>query len=185
MSNPEQEKYLQLEAIKEKVNHIKDRFGKPVDESIKEAVVFLNALGVQLNGSCEGHFQSEGQGPQGEKIVKTLGPSLDIFPEKSILTDANYLDPVIIEEYSQMSRANAEKAKKLLAEFYHDDQPGTDEKSLLVFQLGGIYGNGTIKGADEDNLSEKDPVAQKKYIEGTQREMARFTEFLKKKYFGK
>lgn len=39
------------------VNEYRDGLGKRVDEGIKPAVVALNALGFETNGSCEGHLE--------------------------------------------------------------------------------------------------------------------------------
>ena len=58
-----EEKIELLNNIREKVNQIVDALGKPIDEGIKETVVFLTALGIPTEGSCEGHIDHGYNGP--------------------------------------------------------------------------------------------------------------------------
>lgn len=45
-----------LEAIRGKVEQMRDRLGKPVDKKVKKLVVGLNYCGIPTVASCEGHL---------------------------------------------------------------------------------------------------------------------------------
>ncbi|OHA41235.1 MAG: hypothetical protein A3H73_01925 [Candidatus Taylorbacteria bacterium RIFCSPLOWO2_02_FULL_50_120] len=52
-----QEKNLKLNGIKQEVENIGDRLGRPIDEGIKEAVVMFKANELSTSDSCEGHIE--------------------------------------------------------------------------------------------------------------------------------
>lgn len=49
------DKKKRIQQITKHVDEITDRLGMPVDEGIKQTVIYLQALGFPTNGSCEGH----------------------------------------------------------------------------------------------------------------------------------
>ena len=68
MDSPEfikidREKNDLLNKIREEVDKIVDALGKHIDEGIKETVVFLIALEIPTEGSCEGHIDYGYNGP--------------------------------------------------------------------------------------------------------------------------
>ena len=52
-----QEKNLKLEGIRQEVENIGDRLGKPIDEGIKESVVMFKANDLPTSDFCEGHIE--------------------------------------------------------------------------------------------------------------------------------
>ncbi|MBI4127880.1 MAG: hypothetical protein HY459_02290 [Parcubacteria group bacterium] len=52
-----QEKNLKLEQLKQEVESIVDRTGRPIDEGIRETVVMFKAHGLPTSDSCEGHVE--------------------------------------------------------------------------------------------------------------------------------
>ena len=50
------DKKRQIIAIKQEIDNTCDRLGFPIDEPIKNTVVFLNALKITTNQSCGGHI---------------------------------------------------------------------------------------------------------------------------------
>ncbi|MDP2812465.1 MAG: hypothetical protein Q8O32_02110 [bacterium] len=49
-----------LDRIRQEVEQITDGLDEPVDEGIKDAVVYTKAFGLETEGSCEGHVERDG-----------------------------------------------------------------------------------------------------------------------------
>lgn len=55
------EKQEILDKIEIEVDQIADRLGKPIDVGIRDTVIYAKALGLETDGSCEGHPKIEGE----------------------------------------------------------------------------------------------------------------------------
>ena len=191
MNNPEQEKSLELEALRFEVDNIRDAKGKPVDEGIKETVVFLKALGITLEGSCEGHFEQPASGydPQGalREWSLTQGPFLEVRNgPKFSRTEVERIkaDPAELEKYRKICEENNQRTRQLLTDFYA--QPGAPEKTICQLEPSkSSIESFKIEARGQRQLKEMPRDEQEEFVQNAQAEMKRFTEFLENKYLGR
>lgn len=155
--------------IKREIDQIEDCLGKPIDEGIKETVVMFKAFELKTSGSCEGHFEEE----------RIQAPYVEIYPtepEEENWTENEELRNKVEQEAKEMRL----KLLNLLKEFYEKERASFDE--MLGFREIGygfrIQSNGAeiLEVLDEEERQENRLSAYKK-------EMEKFTEFLKEKYF--
>ncbi|MBI5045847.1 MAG: hypothetical protein HZC14_02515 [Candidatus Niyogibacteria bacterium] len=162
-TSPVQEKNLKLEEIRQEVESIGDRLGKPIDGGIKEVVVMLEANELPTSGSCEGHVERGlpvpyvevsapnqpeerfiGQDEAFEKVAKKYGITVD--EAKTSKIDEAYWEAMKecsqneeTEEYKKWNEENKKllvKNHDLLEEFYKERQVEPDVKLQIEEGVG-------------------------------------------------
>lgn len=218
------EKEKQWEALREKVEGIRDGLDMPVDEGIKESVIALLAHEFPTSQSCEGHLDRGGRAPwvqikaRGEPGQRFVGQHeiMKEVAEKYGLQFEDIKDGISEErphyakqkkawheahtiyskntetpEYITWRKKNdilRERAEDLLKEFY-EVRKVPDDVKLTIEE--GAEGTFRIHNGGDDYLlyREKLTKEQKKQIPLNlpkyQQEMRDFTEFLKRKFFGR
>jgi hypothetical protein len=191
----QKEKELTLKTIREKVDGLytihnagrEDKHEKAfVDEGIKDAVVYLMALGFRTYDSCYGH--PELTPPVLEKIsffratpvVKIDTPLFaDYQDETSNMTDAEF-DEMRREALEIESRSNA-----LLTEFYKD-RPVAHEECRIINER--WHDDNCFRNKGEDTITEEQvkvgrgvihPLVAESRVEWND-----FTKFLEQYYMG-
>lgn len=167
-------KEVQIEAIRHEVGQIEDKLGMPIDEGIKDTVVYLKALDFPTSQSCEGHLQDD------EGDEQPRAPFVEIYPKEP--SEENWVDiPELRDKVTAESAALKEKATKLLDEFYGEN-PDIDAKAkLTLWQI--AYGfRFEPEGAEQ--LASLTGAEAKSTLSAQQAEMNKFTEFLKEKAGG-
>jgi len=168
-----QEKNLKLEGIRQEVENIGDRLGKPIDEGIKETVVMFKANELPTSDSCEGHIERGlpvpyvevsapnepeerfiGQNEAFEKVAKKY--NITVEEAKTSKIDEAYWEAMKecsqneeTEEYKKWNEENKKllaKGRNLLDEFYKDRQVEPNVK--LEIEEG--VGNFRIHNGGED-----------------------------------
>lgn len=170
------DKELQLQKIRAEVDEVVDGLGQPIDEGIKETVVYLNALGVETSASCEGHLKKL----DGQNGIPA--PWVEIYPESLAFKNEQDADnPEIVARMDKESQALKLQLQKILSEFYEEDN-STPEKSRIVLWPIGYGYRFQSEGVDPVNDNAENGSEEK--LMAYRAEMKRFTEFLEKKYFG-
>lgn len=158
-----QEENLKLQEIRQEVENIGDRLGKPIDEGIKESVVMFKANELPTSDSCEGHIERGlpvpyvevsasnepeerfvGQNEAFEKVAKKY----NITPEeaKTSKIDQAYWEAMKecsqneeTEEYKKWNKENEKllaNGHNLLEEFYKERKVEPDEKLQIEEGVG-------------------------------------------------
>ncbi len=167
------EKDLKLEEIRQEVENIGDRLGKPIDEGIKETVVMFKANELPTSDSCEGHIERGlpvpyvevsapnepeerfvGQNEAFEKVAKKY--NLTIEEVKTSKIDEAYWEAMKecsqnkeTEEYKKWNEENEKllvKGRGFLEEFYKDRKVEPNVK----LQIEEGVGNFRIHNGGED-----------------------------------
>jgi hypothetical protein len=199
----ESEKVKRWEEMVEKISHLTDVLGQPMDKNIIEAVVGLNLLEIPTSLSCGGHTETDGinfpyimgsapDRPEfryvGQKEIKdrlmekyNLSKWGDIFDNNT--AEKEYYDLIKdleeTEEYKEWYLKNepiAQKISDIISEF-------KEQKGDTSVHLVGIYPGYRIE-AHEEEL--EDSTDREKVIGGVkvaQEEFRFFTEFLRNKFF--
>jgi len=167
-NNIEIEKQQRLIEIREKVETIKDKQGKGVEEGIKESVTALLANDFPTSQSCEGHIGEKGAS---YPWVEIYTPEPEGWRENK-------------EKQREWTIENLKQQKRMtdiLAEFYKDSETPLDAR--LNFSYIGTFGGFRIQSIGSENMSSLPPEEQKQKNEAYRKEMAVFTAFLKKRFF--
>lgn len=231
-----EQKEQEITQIRGKVENFTDGVGGGMDEGIKETVVFLQALKLPTEQSCEGHaIRGHIQrpwvrfAPPNEPKFRFIGDrefidevrekykgdkriepwmmcygGIDQLPKSirqsrdrridGLYAKAQSVEEIETREWVEWERGLLELKSRLdllLAELYSDDIVDEDIKIKTDIIVGSVK----ISSGREILMT---PAEERKYLadhpfrEGEaeallkkcQAEMARFTEFLKKKYFG-
>lgn len=163
-----------LNAIKDEVDIVGDRLGYPIDEGIKETVVFLKALGISTTGSCEGHTDSglpwpwvgiaaanepeerwENQNSIFEKIAQKYNirgedvknPNMDTMDawQEAMIAASKNPETADYKNWGEKNKALHNKTVDLLREFY--EKENRDSKTKI--SVGDFHGgNFRISSAD-------------------------------------
>jgi hypothetical protein len=178
--SPESSLHLQKEEewnrVALEVESIVDRLGKTIDTGIKETVIALKALGLETQGSCEGHLDHG-----------TKAPWVDIgsVPEDSArraLTNAERSETVpqrsTIEAREKIF-AERTQILRLLDEYYGTHNPTSTSRLIPLFRLGETriisQGYGIQEGLDEKE--------QAMMLSAYREEINRFTVWMRDEYF--
>ena len=168
-------KELKIAEIQKQVEVIEDRLGKPIDGGIKESIIYLNAHELRTIQSCEGHPDEFIETREGISTPWVdIGPN---FPEnKKWYEDESLRSKLAIED-----RKLRVKMQKPLTEFYKDRKVDYD----VMLSGPSDPGWGFRLQSSGSVVLEAEPSAEKiqEKAKQYQKEMADFTEFLKKKYF--
>jgi len=167
-NNIETEKQQRLIEISEKVEKTTDKIGKGVEDGIKEAVVALLANEFPTSQSCEGHFSEEG----------ASSPWIEIYaPEPEGWKEDK-------EKQKEWTIENLKQQKRMIdlfAEFYHDREAPFDAR--LNFRNIGAFGGFRIQSMGSETIPLLSPEEQKQKLITYRKEMAEFTDFLKRRFF--
>jgi|SRR3989344_6691213 len=202
-----------LEELRAGIEKITDTVGKPIDEGIKDTVAVFNAVGLPTYQSCEGHQNTkegrpypwiaiaDGSEPEEryvgereafEKAAQENNVSLDNLVKRFKPNDLwnKVMDEIMprgeTSEYREWQERNQilyEYAGKLLDGFYKERTVADDIHLVRVVGAGNEFEVHSEQTVDFDELSEveKQDILTKLPIR--QKEMTRFTEFLKNHYF--
>lgn len=96
-----------IEEIRQELHQVTDGLGTPIDQGIFEAVVALNAAGLQTSQSCQGHPQEQGH-PY---------PWVEVLPDEPEGSDW-WNDPTKVSDMEIRRATCYAKAMGLLSEFY-------------------------------------------------------------------
>jgi len=148
-TSEDQDKNLKLEEIRQEVENIGDRIGRPIDEGIRETVAMFKANELPTSDSCEGHVErglpvpyvevSAPNEPQERfvgqnEVFEKVAKKYNITPEeaKTSKIDEAYWEAMKecsqneeTEEYKKWNEENEKllaKGQGLLEEFYKERQ---------------------------------------------------------------
>jgi hypothetical protein len=155
-----------LASLKKELESIKDNLGKPIDEGIKETVLYLRAFGLPTDQSCEGHLNRG-----------LPAPWVEIYPEEPAVKNWQENEEFrnkVLEEKKKLKN----KAIKLLEEFYKDRKVENGIK-LGLRDIG--YGF-RIQSNWLTQFEKNKGKVNKNWLTALKKEMADFTNFLKEKY---
>lgn len=160
-----------LEHIRADLETVTDKIGKPIDEGIKETVLYFNALDFPTSSSCEGHT-GEHPEEEGEKspYVWVETPEPEGWEENEKIKE-------------QWRRENLKKQAQmitLLGKFYENRKANNDAR-LRVAGTG--VGGFRVENQGSDIMEIFDEETQQKKRLEYRDEMFAFTQFLKEKYF--
>lgn len=174
-----QKKLTELEEIKKWADNVRDRLGMPIDEGIKDTVIFLNAFEINTVASCEGHLDRG-----------TGAPYIDI-ESKEVSELEKQLEQVkrnkrerekIIREIERKNLEERQKIMDLLDEFYKNRIVPYDRR-LVIQSMERYVSRLQSQGANLQGIRTED-IKKEKLLE-YQKEMEDFTKFLRDKYFSK
>lgn len=202
--DPHLEKIARWKRMHERVEQVKDKLGKGVDEGIKETVVAFLANEFPVCQSCEGHLEER------SGKMRKIAPYIDVetdepkerfvgeseirknIAKQSDDVDKAYWDYISenhIQETLEYQKARIENealkknAEELISEFY--SQYSQKEPPMLRINSIGPSGRFRIEGAQgfvrEVPLKEVDTYSHS--LSREQADMAALTNFLKKKFF--
>lgn len=211
MSHQREEKGNTLRHIRKEIDETGDALGKPIDEGIKETVVFLNALGIPTASSCEGHTDWGAPWPHigveapnepkerwenqnsifqetAEKYsisfedVKRAN-SLDAW-EEAINKSAKNPETAAFKEWRKENKKLFERVKQFLKEFYQGRQDIDSDNKLTLSELGGAEFSITFPDTSlvYEMIQQKREELNEK-LHQRRAEMAAFTKFLENKYW--
>jgi len=152
----------------EKVNHITDRVGMPIDAGIKDTVVTLMVHGFPTSQSCEGH-------PEQHDLSY---PWVEIYtPEpNNWKNDESKKETWQIENLKQQ-----QKMIEYLSEFYQDRK--TPFEAQLCIHYIGAFGGFRIHSTGAETMSLSSPTQQQEKFNLYRQEIISFSQFLKDKFF--
>ena len=188
--------------IAQQVDTIKDGLGKGIEIGIKEAVIAINAFGINTTMSCEGHFERGVAGPwvdidiQETEEIKKLRDDLRSTNEisKDKEKDRDKLNKEELEKLyklwdeshkleDRLEKITLPESKKifnLLSEFYKNRSVDFDQMLALNFSP---FGGSRLMCQGTRLQEVMSPEEKADNLRRYQGEMRLFTEFLKKKYF--
>lgn len=198
--NSKEAKWGQIEA---EVEHKVDKRGMVIDNGIKRLVVSLKAHGFGTTGSCEGHLDRgfpypwvEVESELAEKLLSD--PRYNVLGEKARLFTKKQANMTIseINEYEQsvnsqikMNEEAFERLTLVLRDFYKANPPNRPEGVQLEIQKG-PWNQSRIQPKGMSSLprvkeiqsywSEEQKAAN---LAAYRKEIDRFAEFLKQKFF--
>jgi len=161
------EKESLLNSIREKINQLTDKLNEPIDEGIKDAVVMLNAFGLNTSQSCEGHIEKD----------RISAPWVEIYPKEP--EKENWQDDEELREKVEKEALEQKlKTIKLLNEFYKNRKVDYDTM-LSLDKIG--YGFRLQSNGLEilKHLSKEEQLEKQKLYK---KEMEEFSKFLKDKF---
>ena len=209
----QKDKEERLEKIRSELENVTDAVGKHIDEGIKENVAVFNAVGIPTYQSCEGHENTEegrpypwmaiadgnepeeryvGEREAFEKAAEEHNVPLNDLVKRFEPNDVwnKVMDEIMprgeTTEYSEWTERNYifyEYTGKLLDEFYKGRTVGADVQLVRVLGAGNEFEVHSEQTVDFDELSEAEKQNVLAKLPVRQKEMAEFTEFLRKYYF--
>lgn len=157
--------------IRFNVDKATDKLGTPIDEGIKDTVIYLNALGLKTSQSCEGHLLDE----DGHELPRS--PFVEIYPDEPERPDW-VDDPELAVQMKQKSKEIYDNLTVVLEEFYKEIGQTTGEEKLTLWQI--AYG-WRIEPESTEKLASLQGKDAEDLLAKQQHEMKRFTAFLEGK----
>lgn len=170
------EKVENLRRARIEVESIKDLRGMPVDQKIKETVAIFRAMEIPIDSSCGGHTNEPNDKGYGFPYIRVYSA-----PPKG--WNDNPQDAALGNEWRDVN----EKYRKIMTPLLNAFNEGRVNKGskLYMHNIGG-FGAFTIQSVwaetSNDVKIEKEIVER---IKACQKEMADFTEYLKKHFLNK
>ena len=154
-----------LAKAKKQLLETTDKLGVPIESGIFDTVLYLNSLGFPTTQSCEGHI--------GQSLVAPWVEITPKLPENKSWYKVKKNRQKVEKQISTL----ANKLHNLLAEFYQKDKP--DYKLILILSEMGY--SIRLHSAGLTAIQALSKEKQKKILPAYQKEMKRFTKFLKTK----
>lgn len=169
----------QWSLAKKEVRHITDKLGMSVDKNIIDTVTVLRLLGFHTTGSCGGHVRRTTRGPYVNiQSIKSMDYTKRAFKVQS--TDN--------EEYRRLcQKANYHRAQDLqrlvnyLSDFYDNNPMQNYSSHLIVHSMPTSMNILQCQGAEIAFVM--NAKARAEIVHANQREMTKFTEYLKDFFF--
>ena len=171
------EKLEFLEKIEQEVKESADAMGTSIDPEIKESVIALKLWDFPTYQSCEGH-SLEDSGDIEIEQHQSIAPWIWIESEEPENLEK---DELAKKEYKKENLRYQLKMLGLLDEFYKEGNTPFDVR--LYLESRGIYGAFAITNQGADAVEILSPEEQDNKRLSYQKEMRKFSEFLKEKYF--
>lgn len=189
----------ELSHIRERVSKITDSVGHKIDQGIQETIVFLNALGINTTGSCEGHLDGGFASPWVDIGPKETKKFVELSKKTSALRakmrkeeekkvpNEKLLDKLSGQHYDlnqikdKYTQKEIQKIYQLLEKFYQNRNP--EFLTRLVLSSFGWDARLQSQGLPLQILNNS--KLRKENLKRYKDEMNLFTEFLKKEYFKK
>ncbi len=167
----EQEKGLELDALREKFEKVVDSKGEPIDRGIMETIVIFNAFGFPTSQSCEGHIDLHQERP------RSMAPWVEIYPEESEQENWEKNRKLRNEVKAERDKYLSKMAN-LLYEFYADQNVSEDVRLTTSLSDHGfrVQSKGLNILLDPENKDQQERAKRYKW------EMERFTLFLEGKF---
>lgn len=190
-----QHKDKHLKKIRNDFEKVRDSLGKPIDEGILETVVLLNAVNISTLQSCQGHLDhgvaapwidiSAEQTVEQKNLWKKYHELRTLIDTKSEEGTSMHEMRSLFEESNQIERLARkpilkvfEKVLELLSEFYGSKNVPLAQR-LILTSLGT---RGRIESQGGLIQETFDPQDKQKNLLTYQKEMQKFTTFLKAKH---
>jgi hypothetical protein len=174
-----QKKVAKLEQIKQRTERCVDKLGEPIDEKIKDTVIFLTAFEINTTNSCEGHLDKGTGGPYIDIESKDI-PELEKKIEEVKGNEVE--EEKTTKEIERKNLEEREKIMTLLEEFYKDRKVSYD-RHLIINPMARNWSRIESQGIDFQEIRTGD--IKKEKLSEYQKEMSDFTKFLSDRYFGK
>lgn len=183
--------------IEQDVERITDKLGRAIDPEIKPLVVALKANRFGTTQSCEGHIDEEGLAYPWVQVESPMAEALLNDPHfNELKAKARSMmrggPPIATEEQTEYERvtdakirANKETHERLarLLEDFYASQPALPQPSLVIKE-GPWHQSRLMPANAEDNSHAHQSYQTKRAnLDSYRREMMRFTDFLKSRYF--
>lgn len=174
------------EELVAEIDQIKDRLGKGIDEGIKEVVIGLRALDVNVTQSCEGHDDHGTGGPYidvesplNTSYENALEPMYGNFDNKE--TKQKFDD--LVNEIEINNLNERKKLIGLLDEFYANRQTPYEVR-LSISPMARAWSRLENQGVGLQKI-EMDQEKKDLRLKMFKTEMDDFRDFLKNKFFQK
>jgi len=175
------------EEVSQRMSHVTDALGKPIDPGIFDTVVALNILGFSTTMSCEGHFERGIAGPW----VDLQAPGVNQLraqmkaKQREAYPDQQGPHPLSDEAkslYCEIEKMQLEMAQSflvLLERFYAQREYTSYDQRLIPRMWGTVAGRVRLEclGTALQDIADSETKARK--LKMYQWEMNEFTKFLK------
>jgi hypothetical protein len=155
----------------DKIKHLVDGIGRPVDDGIVLTVAALRCHGFTPTASCEGH--AERTSPPWVDIESSDAPKLI-----KIMQDGAHSGPEFLQNRKAVVDVNRQENRRLfrlLTEFYESHQPSYPTV-ITVTEIGPGYGRLCPHASYLVDLSNQHEYG--KWLQDAQSEMSTFADFL-------
>ncbi|GCE22985.1 hypothetical protein [Dictyobacter kobayashii] len=179
--------------IAHKLAHATDPTGAPIDPGIMEAVIALNALGVETNASCEGHLDRGHAAPwvdfhavntetirrQAREATRRLQEAEEQQAASEVLEELNREMFKLAREENVAYYRGSWLVHQALEAFYLDHHVPYD---LQLYLHNDSFGYSRLQPHGIDYQPQRTPEIQASNLKRYQVEMLSFAHFLKNDY---
>lgn len=160
-----------------RVRSFKDARGRGLDKGIEETVAILQLLGLHTTMSCFGHLKRYTGGPYVVFAHPDIGELREVYGQ--IGDPADRRAKHILFEAKRLSYVERDKVWQYLEEFYEDRR--LPFRYRLIIEAHPFFNKLYFQGVVDAPFLES--ARQTNDLRVYQDEMARFTEYLKLRYF--